>query len=198
MDLAEQIPPLFLRRSAVSHIELTGSRARGDPTPLSDWDFLVSANPFDALAAQLPAIVAPLHPLASQWDRLSPHKCYMLIVRGPHKIDFLFADVPSRQEPPWEVRAETLGHIDAHFWDWVLWLASKQLRGNKQLVDRELARMVDYLLRPMGVGRPPISIDAAIDEYITLRRIRETELAASVDRALQREVQGGLRRVGLL
>jgi hypothetical protein len=158
----------------------------------------VSSNGFDALATQLPDIVAPLHPLADQWDRLSLHKCFMVVVRGPYKVDFLFVDVPNPQQPPWQVRSETLSRIDAHFWDWVLWLGSKQLRGQSQLVESELGRMTRYLLVPMGARQPPISIDAAVNDYTRLRAICEAEFGVSVDRELENEVKRGLQRTGVL
>jgi len=67
----------------VRSIELVGSRATGEARPESDWDFRVEARDFDAVAAALPALLAPLEPLAQQWDRLSDEQCWMLILRGP-------------------------------------------------------------------------------------------------------------------
>lgn len=49
----------------------------------------------------------------------------MLVVAGPVKIDLIFEGVPHAREPAWTVDASTLAGIDAHFWDWTLWLASK-------------------------------------------------------------------------
>lgn len=32
--------------------------------------------------------------------------CFMLILRGPIKVDLIFADQPHMSEPPWEVTGE--------------------------------------------------------------------------------------------
>jgi hypothetical protein len=196
--MVEEIFRLFSSGSAVRSIELTGSRSRGDPTQLSDWDFLVGTDDFDGLANQLPDIVAPLRPLAQQWDRLSDHKCYMLVLRGPHKIDFLLPGIPSRRGPPWQVGRETLGGMDSHFWDWVLWLGSKQLRGERRLIQRELRRMSDHLLGPMGAGSVPTSIATAISAYTSLRSTWEVKLGVNVRHELQDDVEDGLRRAGVV
>ena len=83
------------------------------------------------MAEALPELVAPLEPLAQQWDRLSPHACYMLMLRGIGKVDLIF-DEPWESSPPWEVSAETLRGIDDHFWDWTIWLAAKEGLGSKR------------------------------------------------------------------
>jgi predicted nucleotidyltransferase len=64
-------------------VELTGSRAEGRATERSDWDFCIDTDDFDALASDLPQLLAPLAPLAQQWDRLATHRCWMLILPGP-------------------------------------------------------------------------------------------------------------------
>ena len=46
-------------------------------------------------------LVAPLRPLAQQWDPLSETWCWMAILRGPIKLDFIFAE-PHEREPPWD------------------------------------------------------------------------------------------------
>jgi hypothetical protein len=51
-------------------------------------------------------------------------------------------------QPPWELRSDTLRAIDGHFWDWVLWLGSKALRHEAELVSGELAKMQWFLLGP--------------------------------------------------
>ena len=67
----------------ISNVELTGSRARGQATPLSDWDFAVTAPRFEDVRDALPETVRPLHPVVAQWDRLSPTWCYVLILTAP-------------------------------------------------------------------------------------------------------------------
>src|SRR5207248_6232213 len=123
-DLAMAVPAALARHRGVQGVELVGSRARGEETPLSDWDFAVATDGFLAVATVLPALVEPLKPIAQQWDRLGDYHCYMLTLGGPVKVDLIF-DEPHEDEPPWEPRPDTLPGIDRHFWDWTLWLASK-------------------------------------------------------------------------
>ena len=108
---AEQIPHVLARHPAIDSVVLAGSRARGEATALSDWDFTVETSDFPSVASALPALVAPLAPLAQQWDRLSDHACYMLMLRGVGKVDLIF-DEPWESSPPWTVSAETLCGID--------------------------------------------------------------------------------------
>jgi predicted nucleotidyltransferase len=63
-------------------VRLAGSRARGEETQLSDWDFQVETDDFTALAEALPRLVEPMRPLSRQWDRYSPHPTYMLKLRA--------------------------------------------------------------------------------------------------------------------
>ena len=106
-------------------MRLVGSRAEGRATPLSDWDFAVRASDFAVLEPDLAGLVEPLEPLVRQWDRLSDTQCYMLLLRGPVKVDLIFPDEPHAHEPPWQPAPETLQGIDGHLWDWLLWLTSK-------------------------------------------------------------------------
>ena len=59
------------RHSAVRRVRLVGSRAAGTATVLSDWDFVVETGDFQAVAKDMGSLIAPLRPLAQQWDRLS-------------------------------------------------------------------------------------------------------------------------------
>src|SRR5205823_2037339 len=111
----------------------------------SDWDFRVATDDFTSVAQALPSLVAPMKPLAAQWDRLSDQQCYMIIIDGPRKIDFIF-DEPHVHEAPHVASAATLGAIDAHFWDWTLWLTSKVGAGKRELVTTELSKMTDHVL----------------------------------------------------
>ena len=173
---------------------LVGSRATGSPTRLSDWDFEVETDDFGAVARELPSLVAMLEPLAQQWDRISEYPCYMLMLIGPVKVDLIFSGEPYESLPPWRVSAETLEGIDRHFWDWILWLASKREKGQDERVRRELAKMSEYLLRPLGVDRVPGSIEDALESYRFARDERELELGVEVSRRLEREVLPALRR----
>src|SRR4029453_4725945 len=129
-------------------LEVAGSRAHGSPTPLSDWDFVVVTDRFDDVARALPSLVTPLDPLAQQWDRITDYPRYMLMPEGPVKVDLIFPDEPYESLPPWTVSADTLDRIDQHFWDWILWLASKREKGQDELLRRELVKMRDHLLGP--------------------------------------------------
>ena len=183
---------------AVRGVQLVGSRAHRRETPLSDWDFLVETDDFRAVRDALPALVAPLEPIVEQWDRLSEEASYyMLLLPGGIKVDLVF-DVPPVLEPPWEVRAETLHGIDAHFWDWILWLGGKQLGGNDDVVRFSLDRlMYEHLLEPLGVERPPATVADAVDAYRAARDERERELGVQVPRAAEEAVLPRLRSAGL-
>lgn len=187
-DVVDRIKETLLTHPDIQDVELVGSRAAGTPVPLSDWDFTVEVDDFDRVARDLPGLVASLGPIAQQWDRLSPHWCYMLILAGPEKIDLLFLDHPHRPEPPWTAGPETLVGIDQHFWDWTLWLAAKRQAGRDTLVRSELATMRHHLLVPLGVHEPVESLEAAIDSYRAARDAVETEFGVSVPRRLEREV----------
>ena len=188
VDIAASIESLLLPHPAVRGVELVGSRADGSPTPLSDWDFIVVTDRFDDVARALPELVTPLDPLAQQWDRISDYPCYMLMLAGPVKVDLIFPDEPFESLPPWTVSAETLDGIDQHFWDWILWLASKREKGQDELVGRELAKMRDHLLGPLGVDRAPSSIEAAVEAYRAARDELEREFGLEVSRRRERAV----------
>ena len=188
-DLVHSVRAALERHPNVRDVQLVGSRAAGTPVPLSDWDFVVRADDVDAVAWDLPDLVAELEPLAGQWDRLGPpeYSCYMLFLEGPVKVD-LIVDIPHELEPPWRVAAETLEGIDRHFWDWTLWLASKRQRGKDDLVREQLGLMGVHLLRPLGVAEVPGSIEEAIGAYRAARDRREAELGVTVPRRLEREI----------
>ena len=187
-DITASVRTVLLRHPRVRGVELVGSRAAGSATRLSDWDFVVVTDDFDAVAEALPAMVTELDPLGRQWDRISEYPCYMLLLSGPAKVDLIFPDEPYESLPPWTVTAETLDGIDQHLWDWVLWLASKRERGQDELVRSELAKMRDHLLRPMGVNQVPRSIEDAVERYRSARDERERAFGVRVTRRREREV----------
>ena len=167
---------------------MSGSRARGEETALSDWDFDIEAPDFSAAVAALPSLVGPLRPLSKQWDRLSPFPTYMLMLRGPVKVDFLFPGRPNPPAPPWRVSPETRAAIDDHFWDWILWLASKQQAGRDELVGEQLKLLHEHLLGPLGLDRSPDSVAAALTAYLRRRDAPtplEREVRPTVERALK-------------
>ena len=172
----------------VSRVSLGGSRARGDANELSDWDFEVEVDDFRSVAADLQELVAPLEPLAQQWDRLSDHQCYMLTLRGPAKVDFLFAE-SHEHEPPWRAGPETLAAIDRHFWDWTLWLASKERAGRNELVAKELEKMHGHLLAPLGVKSIPTTLRRALESYLAAREQLEDLFHVEIPRDLEDEIK---------
>jgi hypothetical protein len=175
----------------VERIELVGSRAEGRATQWSDWDFGVRARDFAALAQALPGLLAPLDPLVQQWDRLSETWCWMLILRGPVKVDLIFDD-PHVKEPPWEPGPDTLAGIDDHFWDWMLWLRSKEARGEDEYVAEELEKLHGHLLGPLGVEASPSSIAEAVRSYQEARDRVERQFGVTVSRELEDAVKPAL------
>ena len=180
---------------AVQSVRLVGSRARAEEGPLSDWDFAVDAANPRAAAATLPELVESLEPLAAQWDRLAESSCFMLMLPGPVKVDLLL-DLPHRPKPPWFVDATTLPAIDQHFWDWLLWIASKDIRHRSSLVHAELVKMSHHLLRPMGDMGIPGDVEVAAQCYRRARANHEIRTGGTIVRRLEREVVSGLRRHG--
>ena len=176
------------RHPSVRSVALAGSRADGRATPRSDWDFVAHADDFEAVARDLPALCAPLDPIAQQWDRLSSHPCWMLMLHGPTKVDVIFPDEPHRPEPPWQPTRENLSAIDVHFWDWVLWLGGKEGSGKRDLVAAELPKLFEHLLAPLGIRHVPGSIAEAVAAYRTGRAEAERRLGVEVSLELEHEV----------
>lgn len=187
-DVEARVRHALTGRPHVRSLDLAGSRAKGTPSPLSDWDFVIETDDFDAVARDLPRAVAELEPIAQQWDRISDYPCYMLMLNGPVKVDLIFPGEPYASLPPWTVSAEALDGIDQHVWDWVLWLASKREKGEDELVGRELGKMFDHLLGPMGADEVPESIPEAVETYRRLRDRREREFGMRVTRVRERQV----------
>jgi hypothetical protein len=172
----------------VSEVRLVGSRADGSAHELSDWDFVVTATDFESVARGLPDLVAPLNPLAQQWDRYAPHACYMLILPGPTKVDFLFLDQHRAWSPAWTASPETLDAIDQHFWDWILWLEQKRRGSHADVVAEGLENLFRLMLGPMGVKSAPKSVEEAWVSYLAARDRLEREFAVALPRRLQDEV----------
>jgi hypothetical protein len=169
-------------------VRLAGSRAEGRAHDLSDWDFAVETDDFEAVARDLPKLVAPLRPLAEQWDPYASLACYMLMLEGPVKVDFLFPEESRAWSRPWAPSAETLEAIDRHFWDWILWLEQKRRGGRLDLHER-LADMHRLMLGPMGAPRPPASVPEAVAAYTDARDELERRFATSIPRRLEAEVR---------
>ncbi len=182
---------------AVRRVQLVGSRQRGEPNVLSDWDFLVETDDPGGLRRELPGVVRDLTPIAAQWDRLSERWSYMLILRGGVKVDIELVGTKQDDEPPWEMSLQTLPGIDLHFWDWILWLGSKVLKGDDEFIRKELEKLSEHLLQPMGVRDVPGSIAAAVSAYSDARDAAEQSLGIAVSRDLENEVRHALERGGI-
>ena len=188
MGIAEDIAGSVLEHPSVRQVELTGSRARGTATELSDWDFHITAEDFGHIAADLPELVRPHRPLAAQWDPLGLVQSYLLVFPGPTKVDLIFPDVPRSINPPWRVGPDTLAAMDAHFWDWSLWLVSKRRHGMADRVRGELLRMSHHVLEPLGIKGIPCSLEDAATRYIRARDRLETRYRLRIPRRLEQEV----------
>jgi hypothetical protein len=169
-----------------------GSRATGQARPGSDWDFRVEARDFGSVAAALPELLASLEPLAEQWDRLSDEQCWMVILQGPVKVDLIFPEEPHVHEPPWVPSADNLEALDAHVWDWLLWLRPKEASGKRDLVAAELEKLSVHLLRPLGIDRVPSSVAEAVELYRPARDVLAARLGCVVPPALEAEVAPAL------
>jgi predicted nucleotidyltransferase len=188
LDVNGSVIEAIGKHTGVERVTLTGSRARGDAGSLSDWDFEVKTAEFRPVAVALPHLVASLEPLAQQWDRLSDHACYMLMLREIGKVDLIFEQA-WESSPPWHVSTETLSGIDDHFWDWTIWLAAKDQAGKQEMVRTELQKMQEHLLAPLGVEDAPASVREAVEAYLAARAEAEERFTTEVSRALEYEVR---------
>jgi hypothetical protein len=195
-DLTELAISAVARHPAVRRVELAGSRSRGTHEELSDWDFAVETSDFGSVARDLPALVEPLEPVAAQWEPLGHFPVYTLLLRGPTKVDYLFLDQSQEARPPVKPSPEALPAIDAHFWDWLWWLATKASVGRNDLVEEHLPRLFRHLLEPMGATSVPDNIEAAVGEFLVRRDELEQRYSLEVPRALDDEVRPGIRRLG--
>jgi hypothetical protein len=194
MDVPRAVAAALGGHHAVRQIRLTGSRAEGRAHALSDWDFVVETDDFESVERVLPTLIARLEPMAAQWDPYSDYACYMLILRGPTKIDLIFPARPREWSEPRIVSADTLEAVDHHFWDWFLWLEQKRASGLDEMVTKSLGDMYRQLLEPLGVTREPRSIDDALDAYLNARSECEQAFGVHVSRELEREVLPAVRR----
>ena len=94
-------------------------------------------------------------------------------------------DEPHVKEPPWEPGPETLAGIDDHFWDWMLWLRSKEARGEDEYVAEELEKLHGHLLAPLGVEASPSTMAEAVRSYLEARGRAERPFGVTVSRELE-------------
>lgn len=195
IDISTIIPELLMKHPAVRSVVLAGSRMRGNATDQSDWDFSVEVTDFVAVSVALPILTNRLKPLSQLWDPLSRHACYMIILRGPIKVDIIFNRL-QQQRPPWIINSDTIAQVNSHFWDWILWIAGKEISGRKNMVSDELKKMYVHLLEPLGCARSPNSVEEAVVYFVSSFRQQESLLHTKVDPALEIEVIKYLRRMG--
>ena len=179
---------------AIRDVQLVGSRARGDFTEYSDWDFGIATEDVDVVCEALPSLTGRLDPIAAFWDPLAHHPCYMAILSGPVKVDFLLEGT-RELEQPYVLSGATLPQIDVHFWDWSLWLTSKAAHRKDELVRAELEKMHGFLLSPMGVSTVPRDLGEAVDRYVATRDAAEARFGVELPRRLASEVEPVVRRV---
>jgi hypothetical protein len=180
----------------VTGVELAGSRSRGTHEDLSDWDFAVETSDFASVARDLPTLVEPLEPLAALWEPLGHFPVYMLVLRGPTMVEYLFLGHSQEAKAPVKPSKETLPAINAHFWQWLWWLATKASVGREGLVKQHWPGLYRHLLEPMGADTVPDSIEAAVRGFLVRRGELERQYGLEVSRALEGEVRGGIRRLG--
>lgn len=181
----------------VEAVTLVGSRAMDTVNVLSDTDYAVRTRDFPATARALEALLATHPALAAQWDPFPGEVTYMLLLPGARKVDFIFGGEPVATRGPWDPTIDPPAAIEAHFWDWLLWLGSKQLKGDHALVAAELAKMHDRLLRPLGVRDAPASLDGALRAF---ERWRAGEAAGRLRRRskLREDILPELRSAGVI
>jgi len=196
-DVVSTLRQALGRSRHVSSVVLGGSRARGTPTELSDWDIYLEGDP-EGMMEEIPRLVGSFGPLAAFWEPLAEEAGYMIVMDGPTKVDLFPLGATGRIQSPWLLSADTLAAIDAHFWDWTLWLGGKALRGERQLVSDELDKMHWFLLAQLGVVSAPESIDQAVAAYRHARARAMDALGVVVHHELGRQVSEALRRHGLL
>jgi hypothetical protein len=194
-DLVATASRLVMAHPAVTGAAFAGSRSRGDHHELSDWDVAVETSDFAAVAADMPALVAPLEPLGEQWEPMGHFPVYQVMLRGPTKLEYLFLGETQGAAAAPVPGPDTLAAINTHFWDWIWWLITKDAAGRRDLVDEHLPQLHEHLLRPLGVAAPPDGIDAAIAAFVARRDALEREYGVAVPRALEDEVLAGNRRV---
>ena len=186
---ADAVRAALLVHPAVDSVELIGSRAEGRAHELSDWDYAVRTGDFETVRRDLPDLTARFEPLGALWDPYATHECYMLVLRGPTKLDLIFPGEPREWSPPWEPSADTLPALDTHFWDWILWLEQKRRGGRDDVLVNSLHDMWRLLLRPLGARDEPHGVAEAVAAYLEAREAAERRFGVTVPRDLENEVR---------
>jgi hypothetical protein len=121
----------------------------------------------------------------------------MMILRGPTKVD-LFFDRLHQPEPPWIINCDSLAQVNSHFWDWILWLASKEASGKweKEATGEELQKMYQHLLAPLGCTKIPGSVEEGVGDFLVAIGNKKSLFRININAALEAEVMKGLRAMG--
>jgi hypothetical protein len=196
MEVADLAISAVERHPSLIGVELAGSRARATHDDLSDWDIAVRTSDFNSIARDLPTLVEPLAPLGAQWEPLGHFPVYALMLRGPTVVEYLFLEQSQSARTPVRPSRESLPDINAHFWAWMWWLATKASVGRADLVEPHWPRLYSHMLEPMGASTSPVSIETAIHAFLGLRAKLERAYGLEVPRALESEVRDGIRRLG--
>jgi predicted nucleotidyltransferase len=192
--LEARVIETLLAHPAVTTARLAGSRARGTANAFSDWDFAVESSDFLALARDLPRVVEALEPLSAMWDPYADFYCFMMLLRGPVRVDILFLEQKHEPGPPWQLTRQTLPAIDCHFWDWINWAGSKVAAGDSGHLEWHLPLLSRMLLQPIGAAAIPRTVEEAVRLYVAARSAAEKRFGLRVSRELEEEVCAGLRR----
>jgi hypothetical protein len=179
---------------SVIGVELAGSRSRGTHDELSDWDIAVRTSDFDSIARDLPTLVERLDPLAAQWEPLGHFPVYALMLRGPTVVEYLFLEHSQNARTPVKPNKESLPIINAHFWAWIWWLATKASMGRD--IAEHWPRLYRHMLGPIGAGSVPDSVETAIGSFLARRAELERDHRVELSRTLEAEVLSGIRRLG--
>ncbi len=163
MTVDEEVGRYLRTDPRVANVQLVGSRKQGRAGPLSDWDLVVDTTDVEGTVNAIPRLLEPLKPIYQFLNPLPEEMWnYIIMLPGPVIVDLHFQQ-ELQPEPPWRMAAENLQLIDTHFWDWVLYMARKSMKGEDGLVISELHKMHWYLLSPMGVTDSPTIIKDAIE-----------------------------------
>ncbi|MCK9518198.1 MAG: hypothetical protein M0R74_04080 [Dehalococcoidia bacterium] len=178
----------------IQRVTAVGSRTNGTANELSDWDYAVDTVDFAATREALTELAREWHPLAAQWDPFPTDGTFMVLLPNAVKVDFIFGAHPAVTRDAWDPGRDDAQAIEVHFWDWLLWLGSKTLKGDEELVRRELDKMYVLLLRPLGASAAPRTLDEAVAEFSRWRGSVNSPAPALVGQ----EVMAALRRAGVV
>lgn len=194
MDPRGPVAAALMTHPSVRSVRLVGSRANGSGDPLSDWDFKIDAADLAGVRSAIRTLIAPLCPVLQQWDAVSSEWIYMFILPDMTKVE-LFLGPGHRPEAPWTITEESLTRVDAHFWDWILFIETARARGKSEAVTEHLGLIHVNILRPLGIRRVPKNADDAVTGYKRAREDWEGRFGMRISRTPETEIGQFLQRV---